>query len=111
MLPSLRSCPRACGTVLQVLNLLGYDRIASNLFAGLGIGGLTIGLALQAVLRDIFGCFLLLIDRPFKVGDSICIGKGHDGVVLAIGFRTTQIRTHHQVDSERTRTTPNCHRI
>ena len=81
-------------TFLQVLNILGYDRIASNLFAGLGIGGLTIGLALQAVLRDIFGCALLLIDRPFKVGDSICIGKGHDGVVLTIGFRTTQIRTH-----------------
>jgi MscS family membrane protein len=77
---------------LLVLQNLGYS--ISGLIAGLGVGGLAVALAAQKTLSDVFGSVMLLVDRPFTVGDWIRSPDGHvEGVVEEIGFRSTKIRT------------------
>ncbi len=69
---------------------LGYS--VSGLLAGLGIGGLALAMAAKDTLANLFGSIMILIDRPFHVGDWITF-KGGDGVVEEIGLRSTRVRT------------------
>lgn len=69
---------------------LGYS--VSGLLAGLGIGGLALAMAAKDTLANLFGSIMILIDRPFHVGDWITF-RGGDGVVEEIGLRSTRIRT------------------
>lgn len=63
----------------------------SAVVAGLGIGGIAVALAAQAVLGDLFSYFVIFFDKPFEVGDFIIIGDKM-GVVEHIGIKTTRIR-------------------
>ena len=69
---------------------LGYS--VSGLLAGLGIGGLALAMASKDTLANLFGSIMILIDRPFAVGDWITF-PGGDGVVEEVGMRSTRIRT------------------
>jgi MscS family membrane protein len=64
----------------------------SALLAGLGIGGLAIALASQDTLKNFFGSIVIMLDKPFKVGQRVVV-EGNDGVVEEIGFRSTRVRT------------------
>ena len=83
---------------MGILKIFGFNM--SALFAGLGIGGLAIGLALQATLKDILGSMILIADHPIKCGDYVNVGmgyawapsRGYDGTVEEIGLRSTKIR-------------------
>ncbi len=70
----------------------------TTLLAGAGVGGLTIALAAQDTLRNLFGSMMIMLDKPFRVGERI-IAKGYDGVVQEIGLRSTRLRllTGHEV--------------
>ena len=59
------------------------------LWATAGVG---VGLAAQDVLKNVFGGLVILLDRPFQVGDLIDIGE-HHGEVVNIGLRATLLRT------------------
>lgn len=59
--------------------------------AGLGIAGLTVGFALQDVMKNFVAGVILLVHRPFYVGESIGI-KGFDGTITAIDLRVTEMR-------------------
>lgn len=48
----------------------------TSMVTGLGIGGITFGLAAQATMKNIIATLMLLIDQPFTVGDYINIGSG-----------------------------------
>ncbi len=68
----------------------------SNLVTALGVGSLVIALALQDTLSNLVSGFLLLIDRPFKVGDRLLIGeiKGAGevrGDVIDVNWRAVRI--------------------
>jgi small-conductance mechanosensitive channel len=63
----------------------------SAVVAGLGIGGIAVALAAQAILGDLFSYFVIFFDKPFEVGDFIVIGDKM-GVVEMIGIKTTRIR-------------------
>ena len=76
--------------VLVVAQNMGYS--VSGLLASLGIGGIAIAMAAKDTIANIFGSIMLLIDRPFRVGDWIKAGE-FEGVVEEIGFRSTRIRT------------------
>ncbi len=54
--------------------------------------GIAVGFASQDILRNIFGGLIIIIDRPFKVGDKVEIGKYY-GEVKEIGLRSTQVVT------------------
>jgi len=76
--------------IILIAQNLGYS--VSGLLAGLGIGGLALAMAAKDTLANLFGSIMILIDRPFRVGDWITF-KGGDGVVEEIGLRSTRIRT------------------
>jgi MscS family membrane protein len=75
---------------LSLLQNLGFN--IGGLVAGLGIGGLAIALAAQKTLENLFGGFMLVADRPVKIGDYCRIGE-HTGTVEDIGIRSSRIRT------------------
>ena len=64
----------------------------STIIAGLGLGGLAFALAAQDSIKNFFGSVMILLDKPFSVGDRISI-DGFDGPVEEVGFRSTKIRT------------------
>ncbi len=52
--------------------------------------GIAVGFAAQDILKNVFGGIMILLDRPFKVGDKIEAGKYY-GEVSSIGLRSTRI--------------------
>lgn len=79
----------ACGVLVVVQNL-GYS--VTSLVTGLGIGGAALALASKDTLANMFGAFVVFVDKPFQIGDWISIGSV-EGEVEEIRLRTTLIRT------------------
>ncbi len=73
-----------------LLSNLGFN--ISAVVAGLGISGIAIALAAQALLGDMFSYFSILLDRPFELGDFIIVGE-FMGTVEHIGIKTTRLRS------------------
>lgn len=63
----------------------------SSLLAGLGIAGVAVGLASQTILGDFFGYLVIIMDRPFTIGDYVTAGD-LAGTVESIGLKTTRLR-------------------
>jgi MscS family membrane protein len=80
----------AVGTIYLLRAFTGKP--LSALLAGLGIGGLAVALAAQDTLKNFFGSLMIMLDKPFTVGQRINYG-GYDGTVEEIGFRSTRMRT------------------
>lgn len=76
--------------VIFFLDNIGFK--ISTVIAGLGIGGVAVALAAQAILKDLFSYFSILFDRPFEVGDFIIVGD-YMGTVENIGVSTSRIRS------------------
>lgn len=76
--------------LLLVLDNIGADVTA--LVAGLGIGGIAIGLAAQGIFQDLFSALSIIFDRPFQRGDFITYGDTL-GEIEDIGLKTTRIRS------------------
>jgi MscS family membrane protein len=97
----LRPARTAIRVTLVIVALLFWlDNIGlkvSTLLAGLGVGGLAFALAAQDTLKNLLGSIMILLDKPYKVGQRI-VAKGHDGIVEEIGLRSTRLRllTGHQ---------------
>ena len=95
------SCVSICFSFILLLIFLyiwGFD--TTKIFAGLGIGGLAVGLALQTTLKDVFASIILMVDRPFKSGDYVNVSggkyawssnKAFDGVIGNVGLRSTTV--------------------
>ena len=77
-------------TIVAVLNRFGVE--TTSLVALLGAAGLAIGLALQGTLSNVAAGVMLLLFRPFKVGDFI-EGAGLSGTIKATGLFTTELAT------------------
>ena len=75
--------------IVFLMDNLGFN--ISAVIAGLGIGGITIALAAQAILGDLFSYFVIFFDRPFEVGDFINVGD-KVGTVEYTGIKTTRVR-------------------
>jgi small-conductance mechanosensitive channel len=81
-----------------ILDNLGVN--VTTLVAGLGIGGIAIGLAAQGIFSDLFAGLAIIFDRPFRRGQQISWGgfdtsgrPTHMGTVERIGLKTTRIRS------------------
>ncbi|HMK33439.1 MAG TPA: mechanosensitive ion channel domain-containing protein [Desulfomonilaceae bacterium] len=68
-----------------------------SLVTGLGIGGIAVALAGREALSNLIGTAMIILDRPFKLGDFIILGDGERGVVAEVGFRSTRIRTRDDI--------------
>jgi small-conductance mechanosensitive channel len=76
--------------IILILDNLGINVTA--LVAGLGIGGIAIGLAAQGIFSDLFAALSILFDKPFKRGDTIRYDSS-TGTVERIGLKTTRLRS------------------
>lgn len=76
--------------VIVVVDIMGVD--TSSLVALIGSAGLAVGLALQGSLANFAGGVLILIMKPFKIGDYI-ISSGEEGTVVGIDVFYTKLRT------------------
>lgn len=63
-----------------------------TLIAGLGMGGIAVAFALKDSLENLLSSFMILIDKPFTIGDWVKV-SGVEGTVEKVGFRSTRIRT------------------
>lgn len=77
-------------TVIAVLNQFGVQ--TASLIAVLGAAGLAIGLAMQGTLSNIAAGVMLLIFRPFRIGDYVEI-SGQSGTVHTINLFITELTT------------------
>jgi small-conductance mechanosensitive channel len=78
--------------IIVILDNLGVN--VTGLVAGLGIGGIAIGLAAQGIFSDLFAALSIIFDRPFRRGDTISFGSPPTtGTVEQIGLKTTRVRS------------------
>ena len=75
--------------LIVILDNLGVN--VTTLVAGLGIGGIAIGLAAQGIFADLFAALSIVFDRPFRRGDTVRFGTT-TGTVERIGLKTTRVR-------------------
>ncbi len=87
---SLISWTLKAALIISVISFAGIE--TTSLVAIFGAAGLAIGLALQGTLANFASGVMLLIFKPFKVGDFID-GGGHMGTVEEIHIFVTKLRT------------------
>ncbi len=76
--------------LMLFLDNIGFK--ITGLITGLGIGGIAVAIAAQALLKDILSYFSIFLDKPFEPGDFIIIDD-YMGTVEHIGVQTTKIRS------------------
>lgn len=95
--PFLRSFISVLLKILLVISVMGMIGIQMTSFiAILGAAGLAIGLALSGTLQNFAGGVIILIFKPYKVGDFIA-AQGHSGTVEEIQIFVTLLKTPQNV--------------
>lgn len=77
--------------LMMFLSLWGID--ITPLLATAGIAGLAVAFAAKDTIANFFGGISVFMDRPYKIGDYIILDSGERGEVVAIGIRSTRIKT------------------
>lgn len=96
LLPVLSGVIRFVIVALAVLIVAQeWNFSISGLLAGLGLGGLAFALAAKDMLANLFGGVVILLDRPFSLGDWIRTGDV-EGTVEDVNFRSVKVRTFAQ---------------
>lgn len=87
-------------TLLVLVWIVGLVMALSNvgvnigaLLGTLGIGGIAFALAAQDTVKNIFGAFTILTDKPFSIGDTIRIDN-FEGTIVDIGVRSTKMKDY-----------------
>jgi hypothetical protein len=92
LMSSLRTFLRAVVWLVAltlILSVLGFDITA--ILAGLGIGGLAIGLAAKDMIADVISALVIFLERRFKIGDVLRIGQEKEPAkVVGLNWRMTQ---------------------
>ncbi len=63
----------------------------TTILAGLGLAGMAVALGAQDTIKNFFGFLMIVLDKPFAIGERIDF-NGHDGVVEKVGLRSTKMR-------------------
>jgi MscS family membrane protein len=95
ILPFFRRVSLIILTITAIVILLGHFNVnVSALVATLGVGSLAIALAAKEVLADMISGFIIVIDRPFRIGDRIELKELNTwGDVQDISLRSTRVLT------------------
>jgi small-conductance mechanosensitive channel len=99
--PQLRSTAGMAKAITWILGLalvavLFSDALGISLapaLTALGVGSLSVALALQDTLSNFFAGLYLLLDKPIRPGDFVRLDGGSEGYVDTIGWRSTKLRT------------------
>lgn len=97
------SLSNICSTVLRLIIVIlcfvtiarEWDYDISGFIASLSIGSVAVAFAAKDALANVFGSLIIVLDKPFKVGDWI-LANGVEGVVEKVSFRSTCVRTFPQ---------------
>lgn len=82
----------AVGTLISLTVIIpGLN--ASALFGALGVSGVALGFAFKDIIQNLLAGVLILLTRPFRIGDQIVSGP-HEGTVEDIQVRATLLRTY-----------------
>ena len=88
---------RASVIIIYIIGtLLIFDTLGINispLIAGLGLSGLAVALAIQPTLSDLFAGTYVITEGSVASGDYIELDNGISGYVVAVGWRSTKVRT------------------
>ena len=76
--------------IALILSVLGFNVTA--ILAGLGIGGLAIGLAAQPMIADVIGAVVILVERRYTIGDVIRLGNDDPARVIGLTWRSTKVQ-------------------
>jgi small-conductance mechanosensitive channel len=90
---ALRAVLRATAwvaAIVLILSVLGFNVTA--ILAGLGIGGLAVGLAAQPMIADVIGAVVIFAERRFKIGDVIRLGSDDPARVVGLTWRSMQVK-------------------
>lgn len=82
-------------SLIAAISILSREFGFSGFITGLGVSGVVIALAAQETFSNLFGGMVILVDRPFSIGDWIKTADV-EGIVKEISFRSTKIRTFAQ---------------
>ncbi len=80
--------------MLVIVVLVWLDNLGlsiTTVLTGLGVGGIAFALAAQDTLKNLIGSVIIMLDRPYTVGQRVIVA-GHDGEVEEIGLRSTKLR-------------------
>lgn len=80
-------------TIALIIVLKHFKQDVQSLVVSLGVGSLAIALAAQETLANMIAGFVIMSDRPFRVGDRIKLSSGEKGDVFEIGLRSTKVMT------------------
>ncbi len=78
--------------VLVALSTVFPSFTANSLVQTLGIGGVAVGFAFKDIFQNFLAGVIILISRPFRIGDAIAV-KGYEGSLVEIQTREKMIRT------------------
>jgi MscS family membrane protein len=81
--------------LMVVLSIWKID--ITPVIASAGIAGAAVAFAAKDTIANFFGGVSVFIDKPFKMGDYIVLDKGERGEVVAIGVRSTRIKTRDDI--------------
>jgi MscS family membrane protein len=92
ILPLLNRLTMILAVFIAIVISLGHFGVdVSSLLVFLGGGSVAIALAAQETLANMIAGFVIMIDRPFRVGDRIKLSTGEIGDVHEIGLRSSTI--------------------
>lgn len=92
LFPLLQKISKIIITAVAVVIVLAkFDIDISGLIVSLGVGSLAIALAAQETISNMIAGFIIMTDRPFRIGDRIKIGNDLIGDIEEIGIRSTRI--------------------
>ncbi len=80
-------------TIAVIMILHHFKQNVSSIIVSLGVGSLAVALAAKDTLANMIAGFMIMIDRPFRIGDRIYLETGEFGDVHDIGLRSTKILT------------------
>ncbi|NDW08541.1 mechanosensitive ion channel family protein [Dysgonomonas sp. 520] len=94
--------PIAKRSLLVIVWIIGIVMALSNvgvnigaLLGTLGIGGIAFALAAQDTVKNVFGAFTILADKPFSIGNTVRIDN-FEGTIVDIGVRSTKMRDYNK---------------
>jgi len=94
MLPLLKDVLIVALWIMSFFIVLGavFQVNVAALIAGLGVGGIAIAFAAKESLENLLASFMVLLDKPFMIGDWIKVDNV-EGTIEKVGFRSSRIRS------------------
>jgi small-conductance mechanosensitive channel len=98
IIPLIESVSKIVIIVAVLLVLFSLWNVSiTPLMASAGIVGAAVAFASKDAIANLFGGISVFMDKPFKIGDYIILDQGERGEVVAIGLRSTRIKTRDDI--------------